>query len=179
MLAAATTEATPAELEAARAAIAAVTEELGVRVRDRVQRTDLRMPERVRDAGPQAQWQTYDLNPLGVPLRIRFDGDRAYADLVANALHEGPPDLVHGGISAHVMDCMLGGLVRATGTRSVTATLDMRFLAPTPLDQPLQVTSRIVERSGRKVWAEGWIEHDGTRCVEAKGLFIRVDGVAT
>ncbi|KRF21291.1 thioesterase [Nocardioides sp. Soil797] len=174
MLAVATTEASTEELRAARDAIAAVSASLCRSVRPRVQRMDFDLPARIRDRGPQAHWQTYELNPFGIPLRVHFDGDAANAELRANALHEGPPDHVHGGMSAHLMDCMLGGLVQATGTRSVTATLDLRFIARTPLDEPLQLGSRIVERSGRKVWAEGWIEHRGTRCVEAKGLFLSI-----
>ncbi len=96
------------------------------------------------------------------------------AVLTVNALHEGPPDSVHGGTSAFLMDCMLGVLVQATGIPAVTGTLDVRYLRRTPLDQPVTLGARIVRRQGRKLTTEGWIEHDGVRTVEAVGVFITV-----
>ncbi len=73
------------------------------------------------------------------------------------------------------MDCMLGILIQARGRRGVTAKLDLRYLRRTPLDAPLQLGSRITKVDGRKVWAEGWIEHEGERTVVAEGLFIEVE----
>ena len=105
---------------------------------------------------------------------IRFDGDAASATTVPNALYEGPPESVHGGYLAHLMDCMLGTLVQATGRRSVTGTLDLRYLARTPLDVPLELGARILETTGRKTTAEAWVEVDGARTVEARGLFIEL-----
>jgi acyl-coenzyme A thioesterase PaaI-like protein len=81
---------------------------------------------------------------------------------------------VHGGYLAHLMDCMLGTLIQATGRRSVTGTLDLRYHARTPLDVPLELGARILATSGRKTTAEAWVEVDGARTVEARGLFIEL-----
>ncbi|KDE11072.1 hypothetical protein N505_0122835 [Rhodococcus aetherivorans] len=97
------------------------------------------------------------------------------ARLIANALHEGPPDSVHGGFSAHLLDCMLGILMQARGSRSLTASLDLRYLRRTSLDEPLDLYSRIVEIEGRKTVAGGWIECRGECTVEARGVFVRVE----
>ncbi len=96
------------------------------------------------------------------------------AVITVNALHEGPPDSVHGGTSAFLMDCMLGVLVQATGIPAVTGTLDVRYLRRTPLDEPVTMRARILRRQGRKLTTEGWIEHNGVRTVEAAGVFITV-----
>ena len=101
-------------------------------------------------------------------------GLTATAELTVNALHEGPPDSVHGGVLSFLMDCMLGVLVQATGIPSVTGTLDLRYLHRSPLDQPLTLRASIVRRDGRKILAEGSVEHAGTRTVEASGLFVAV-----
>ncbi|MFE7422023.1 PaaI family thioesterase [Rhodococcus sp. NPDC057529] len=111
-------------------------------------------------------------NPSWIPLEISSDGTTASATVTADALAEGPRDCLHGGLGAWLMDCMLGLLIESTGRTCVTAQLDLTYLAPTPLHRPLNLYATADSASGRKVWVNSWIECDGTRTVEAKGLFI-------
>nr|WP_179503923.1 PaaI family thioesterase [Nocardioides daedukensis] len=178
MHAAATTDLPVDDLATARRAIESVTAELSARARDRVLRIPFDLPAQVRAAGPEAEWNTYALNPFGIPVRVTFDDETSRGSFVPGALHEGPPDSLHGGWSAHLMDCMLGGLVQATGARAVTATLELSYRHRVPLDSEVSMEATITRRDGRKIFAEGWIEHDGVRCVEATALFIRVDGIS-
>jgi acyl-coenzyme A thioesterase PaaI-like protein len=114
-------------------------------------------------------------NPGLIPLEVRFlDDGSAAATITMNALHQGPTDSVHGGMSALLMDDLLGILVQSKGLLCVTGTLTVRYLALTPLDRPLELRAEIVEHSGRKVTVVGWITCDGVRTVEAEGLFIEV-----
>lgn len=49
----------------------------------------------------------------GVPFEVEFRDDLAHASVVANALHEGLANSLHGGIGAWLLtDCMLGMLCR-------------------------------------------------------------------
>lgn len=134
---------------------------------------------------------TVPMNQLNVahpPFEMHFEGDfssaaqtgdvvglRATSEVRVDALHEGPPDSVHGGTSAFLLDCMLGVLVQASGVAAVTGSLETRYLRLTPLDEPVQLRSEIVSRRGRLIRVEGAIEHGGEVCVEAKGLFIAVE----
>ncbi|MCC5576339.1 PaaI family thioesterase [Microtetraspora sp. AC03309] len=174
MLAAAVTDLDVDEMRAAERALTEVARTLGKRTRTRVVRAPFGGPAAALAAGRGGSWPLFAHNPLGIPLEIHLDGDSAMARLTPNALHEGPPDLLHGGFGAGLMDCMLGVLMQARGKRSVTASLELRFLHGTPLDRPLELRSRIVEVSGRKAVAEGWIECEGRRTLEARGLFIEV-----
>ena len=70
------------------------------------------------------------------------------------------------------MDCMLGLLIESTGRTCVTAQLELKYLAPTPLKRPLNLYAAADSTSGRKVWVNSWIECEGIRTVEARGLFI-------
>lgn len=179
MLAAATTT---ADIDAIRAATASITEVAGVlsaRPRSRALRPAFDGPARSRETGGQVPWTQFSHNPMGIPLAIHFGADDARARFVANALHEGPPDGVHGGFSAHLLDCMLGTLMQARGGRSVTASLELRYPRPTPLGEPLDLYSRIVDTVGRKTVAEGWIECNGERTVEARGTFVSIMPVVT
>ncbi|GAA3113414.1 PaaI family thioesterase [Streptosporangium carneum] len=177
MLAASVTDMDVAEMRAAERVLTEVARMLGERVRPRVVRAPFDGPAAARSAGPDRPWPLFAYNPLGIPLEVHLDEDGATARLTPNALHEGPPDILHGGFSAGLMDCMLGILMQARGRRSVTATLELRYLHRTPLDEPLTLRSRIVEISGRKTVAEGWIEHEGRRTVEARGLFVEIERV--
>ena len=172
MLAAAVTDMSQADIATATESITAVTELLRGRSRERCVRPQ-RYPTDVRRPGAEVALDPY--NPAAVPLRVTFPGDdTASAELVGDALLEGPPDSVHGGISAWLMDMMLGTLVQSLGVRAMTGTLDMRYLRQTPLEQPLQLGSEVLAREGRKITVRGWIDHQGARCVEATGLFIEV-----
>lgn len=175
MLAVGTSRLDPDALRAARAQMEELTARIGEGAGERVMRSDFEGPRRAREVGAAATWPIFRYNPQAMPLEMHFDGERATARTVASALYEGPPEGVHGGYLAHLLDCLLGTLVQATGRRAVTGTLDLRYLAPTPLDVPLDLEGEIVSVAGRKITALARISHDGVRTVEATGLFIDLD----
>lgn len=176
MLAAATTALGVEEVRAAGRALDRLSDQLGAESRPRILRATFDGPQGARASGPDTPWRSFAYNPQAFPLDIHLDADTAAATTEANALYEGPPGCVHGGFLAHLLDSLLGTLIQAQGRRAVTATLDLRYLAPTPLDVPLELRSRVVEVTGRRIHAEGWIEHRGVRTVEAHGLFVDIDG---
>ena len=87
-------------------------------------------------------------------------------------VYQGPPGYVHGGISAMVMDHVLGVANHVAGETGMTGTLTLRYRRPTPLWQPLEITARQVALDGRKIRTVGSILHEGQECVAAEGLFI-------
>lgn len=114
-------------------------------------------------------------NPAHVPMEVSFPDDGgAEAVVVMNALYEGPTDAVHGGVSALLMDNLLGILVQSKGLLCVTGTLTVRYLARTPLDRPLHLRAEITQRSGRKIGVTGSIACEGVRTIEAEAVFIEV-----
>src|SRR3546814_12418635 len=114
----------------------------------RATRTDTLFPyTTLFRSGPEAEWNTYALNPFGIPVRVTFDDETSRGSFVPGALHEGPPDSLHGGWSAHLMDCMLGGLVQATGARAVTATLELSYRHRVPLAREVDRKSVVEGKS--------------------------------
>lgn len=112
-------------------------------------------------------------NPIAPPLVVHHDGDgRCWSEFVLGSAYEGPPGLVHGGVSALVLDHMLGeaaseGLSRARFTGTIT----VKYLRGTPLG-PLRCDAWI-ERSDRaKAFAQGTISDAKGVTVEADGIFI-------
>lgn len=174
MRAATTTALEPAEIAVAEAAIDAVSARLEERVRPRALRIALddAATASIRDGNT---WEHFAFNPLGIPLRIRLDGDILRARLQLEPHHEGPPGLLHGGFSAALMDALLGTLVQVHGILAVTAGLELRFRRGVPVEALVDLGGRVLGVDGRKISVEGWIDLEGERCVEARGLFVSVD----
>ncbi|MFG1943408.1 PaaI family thioesterase [Nonomuraea sp. NPDC048826] len=116
-------------------------------------------------------------NPFAPPMTIEYPpGGGVRAEHVFRPLHEGPPGFVHGGVSALVLDHLLGEAVGTSGRGGLTASLTMTYRAPVPFGVPVVATAEYTRSEGRKSWAEGRITlPDGTVAVEAAGLFITPD----
>jgi acyl-coenzyme A thioesterase PaaI-like protein len=113
-------------------------------------------------------------NPHAVPLKIVQDkaAGRASAEFELNALHEGPPGQVHGGVVALVLDQVFGEAAAAGGTPGMTGTLTLRYQLNTPLG-PCSAAAWVDRRDGVKTIVKGEMRRaDGTVTVTAEGIFI-------
>lgn len=115
-------------------------------------------------------------NPIAPPLRVTRGNGRAEAEFTLGAGYEGPPTFVHGGVSALILDQMLGEAAASGGHPGMTGTLSMRYRYPTPLGR-LRAEAEIDRVEGVKTFATGRIlveQEDGTwrASVEAEGVFI-------
>jgi len=115
-------------------------------------------------------------NAFAPPVRLEWgDDDVVRSAVTLGAAYEGPPGCVHGGVSALLLDHLMGETASARHTRlTVTGTLTLRYERPTPLG-PVRMAGWIAEEQGRKVTVEAWIspDADGAEpCVRASGLFI-------
>jgi acyl-coenzyme A thioesterase PaaI-like protein len=113
-------------------------------------------------------------NAIAPPLEIVHDvpAGRAHADVTLGAAYEGPPGLVHGGISALLLDQIMGETASGFRRVTMTGTLTLRYRRGTPLG-PLRVEAWIASESERKVSVEArLLAPDGRPTVEATGLFI-------
>jgi hypothetical protein len=152
----------------AREAIEAVTESL--RQRFRPAKVSYRVDGRPLPLGNAVVGVC---NPIAPPVVVHHDGGgRCWSDFVLGVAYEGPPGLVHGGVSALVLDHMLGeaaseGLAKARFTGTIT----VKYLRGTPLG-PLRCEAWIERSEGVKVFARGTISDAAGVTVEADGVFI-------
>ena len=119
-----------------------------------------------------------DDNDVGLGLRFSVEAPGLVATFSPHSQHRGAPGLLHGGLAATALDETMGALgVALDGGSWVTATLDLRYRRPVPLD-------------GRPVRVEAWRERpearrrhrvrgrlllaDGALAVEASGIFVRL-----
>ncbi|HTD95331.1 MAG TPA: PaaI family thioesterase [Edaphobacter sp.] len=127
-------------------------------------------------------------NPQGLHLVFTTDTSNpeaitATAHINLTRMHEGPPGHIHGGIVAALLDEAMSKLNRPLNVLAMTRHMEVDYLRPAPLHQPLVLISRYLNRPtkadgtpGRKLFHQAEIQHlDGTVLARAKGLFIVVD----
>ncbi|BCJ41250.1 thioesterase [Actinoplanes ianthinogenes] len=167
-----TTEAPTGELLRAAAEIRDVIDRLGERVRGHatLSRADdllggIRMYNPVIGPG----------SALAPPLHIEVVDGTAIGRCTLGMAFEGPPMFAHGGVSAMLLDQILGHAVVASGNPGMTVRLDTGYHAPVPLLTPLRLTADVRDVDGRRVTATGVIATEadpGTALVTATGTFV-------
>jgi hypothetical protein len=113
-------------------------------------------------------------NAVAPPLVIEHDpsGDgRVWSDFHLGAAYEGPPDLVHGGVAALILDQMLGESAGARGKPGMTGRLTLTYRQGTPLGD-LRSEAWVDRVEGIKTFAKGHILGPKGVTVEAEGVFI-------
>ncbi len=162
------TEADDHVVAEARSAIEAVTESL--RQKTREVGVSYRVNGRPLPLGNAAIGLC---NPVAPPVIVHHQGGgRCWSEFVLGAAYEGPPKLVHGGVSALVLDHMLGEAAsEGLSKPRFTGTITVKYLRGTPLGR-LRSEAWIERREGVKVYARGTISDAGGVTVEAEGVFI-------
>jgi acyl-coenzyme A thioesterase PaaI-like protein len=112
-------------------------------------------------------------NPIAPPLVIHRDPDGlVWSEFVLGAAYEGPPDTVHGGVCALVLDHVLGATAHQPDRPAFTGTLTLRYRRPTALGRPLRAQAQVERVEGVKTFAVGHLADEHGVTVEAEGIFI-------
>ncbi|MCA9574169.1 MAG: PaaI family thioesterase [Polyangiales bacterium] len=159
--------------EAVRAVSATLAGHPRIRARDAYREGHYRQhPERFVDQGAMLGRS----NPVAGPLVLRREGERVVGEISLGPAHGGAPGLVHGGVVATLLDEVLGHAAISTGVSVVTATLNVRYHAPTPLGVTLRCEGWIAEHTGRRFKLKGQILAGDKRTASAEGVFVDVSG---
>ncbi|RZK96393.1 MAG: PaaI family thioesterase [Rhodococcus sp. (in: high G+C Gram-positive bacteria)] len=113
-------------------------------------------------------------NAIAPPLALEGMSDGSVQGTVTLTIpYQGPPGHVHGGVSALLLDHVLGVANAWAGKAGMTAQLSTRYHRPTPLFEPLTLTGKLMSVDGRKITTVGDIRTaDGQVCVSVEGLFV-------
>ena len=112
---------------------------------------------------------------LAPPLRYRREEGGLVGEATLGVAYEGPPSYVHGGMSALLMDQVLGDTAAEAGVWGMTAHLELDYRGPLPIGEPLVLRGRVGESNGRKSLIVGTIARAAAPdevLVEARGLFV-------
>lgn len=114
-------------------------------------------------------------NPFAPPLRVEVVDGVAEGSCTLGLVHEGPPSYAHGGVSAMLLDQILGHAHAASAGAGMTVRLGLRYRRPVPLQTPLRVRGWVEQDGGQRPQARATIataEDPGAVLVEASGTFV-------
>ena len=111
-------------------------------------------------------------NPGGLHMRFRLDASRACAaaEIAVPPRFAGWGNTVHGGIVATLLDEAMVYACGATGQYVATATMDLRFRKPVPIETPLRIEGRVTGRRARFLQAESLVLLDDAVLARARGV---------
>jgi acyl-coenzyme A thioesterase PaaI-like protein len=160
------------EVEGVTEEITRLTERLNKRIKPGSYGTEISADEKVRNYGNSVVGMRNPFAAMRDEARIVWNDNGASAEFHLNALYEGPPGLVHGGVSALILDQLLGEAAAAGGGAGMTGRLTLHYRRPTPLGD-LSMEAWVEKRDGIKTIVKGHIKDaEGNVTVEAEGLFI-------
>lgn len=112
-------------------------------------------------------------NAVAPPLVLHHEADGlVWSEFNLGAAYEGPPGHVHGGVSAMILDHVLGATAHKFGRPAYTGTLTLRYRRRTALGRPLRAEAHIDRIEGVKTFSVGHIADANGVTVEAEGVFI-------
>ena len=128
-------------------------------------------------------------NEKGLRIKSHWDGDEAVAIWRAQPHHCGATrQNLNGGIIASLIDCHSLNLAIAHAYRAeqrrigskprigyVTANMEIAYLKPTPMDQPIELRARLTRIDGRKAWVSCSLSAAGEVRATGEVLGIRVE----
>ena len=119
-------------------------------------------------------------NPDGMRLKFHYEPARRrfVARFRLTRRYTGPPGHAHGGIVATLLDEAMGKVNKLHGVVALTRSMEVEYLRPVPLHQPLTVESHSVRVRGRRhLYAASILDAKGKGEVLARGrgTFIAVD----
>lgn len=126
-------------------------------------------------------------NENGLHIKSFWDGDETISYYTPKPYHIAIPGYVYGGFTASLIDCHGTGTAAAAAYRKagrelgsepafrfVTASLQVEYLKPTPLDVRLEIKGRVIEMSERKVVVEITVSAEGVICSRGKVIAVQM-----
>ncbi len=111
-------------------------------------------------------------NAVAPPMEVvHLSTDVTRAEVHLPAAYEGPPGMVHGGVSALLLDHLMGVTASRMTQVTFTGTLTLRYRNPLPLGDVV-LDGWVSGTEGRKVFVAATITGAHGVAVEADGIFI-------
>jgi acyl-coenzyme A thioesterase PaaI-like protein len=114
-------------------------------------------------------------NPTGVDITVAYEGDEVVTEVVLRRAFEGAPGRAHGGMVAAAFDDVTGFVIGLIGEPAFTGELTVRYLAPVPIERPLEMRARLDGRERRKLFISGEVRDRETVVATCSAIYITVD----
>lgn len=127
------------------------------------------------------------LNPHGHQIKSYWEGDESVCRFMPEPYHTAIAGYVYGGLIASVVDCHGTGTAAAAAFRAagrpmgsepdfrfVTASLQVDYLKPTPIDAPIELRGRVEEIKGRKITVAVTVSSKGNVCARGRVVAVQL-----
>lgn len=127
------------------------------------------------------------LNDHGLKIKSYWDGDESVCVYTPRPYHTAIPGIVYGGLIASIIDCHSTGTAAAAKykaenramesmppLRFVTASLNVNYLLPTPMDCPLEVRGKVKAIKGRRIVVESRLIARGKVCATGEVVAVQM-----
>jgi uncharacterized protein (TIGR00369 family) len=117
-------------------------------------------------------------NPQGMRLKFTLDEEsrRAICHFKLSRKYTGPPGHAHGGIIATILDEAMGKVNKFRNVLALTGSMEIKYVRPVPLGQPLTVTGFEKSVDGRRHTNMAEISNaKGEVLACSTGTFIAID----
>ena len=119
-------------------------------------------------------------NPDGLGLEFSYDGEEISTTVSFPKKFQGYRDIVHGGLLSTVLDEVMVTLLIKMGHLAATAELNVRFLKPLGVGDPIEVRAWLIENRGRVFRvAAAATQPDGTEVARAESTCVAVGPMPT
>jgi acyl-coenzyme A thioesterase PaaI-like protein len=108
-----------------------------------------------------------------------LDDGEVSAQFIPRPEYRGQSNTLHGGVAATALDEILvwAGILTEQ-VMAVTGTMDLRFRRPVTVDDSIVVSSRVDDRSGRRLRLSGQLTVDDEVRVSASGIYLVIADIA-
>ncbi len=113
------------------------------------------------------------MSPSAPDFAVRRAGpNSAAATVVADAMFQGPPERIHGGVVAMLFDEIMGATNRVSGNRGFTARLSVNYRAGAPIGRPVEFQAWVDSVEGRKIHVRAEARDGEVVFADAEALFV-------
>jgi uncharacterized protein (TIGR00369 family) len=114
--------------------------------------------------------------PIGLKLAFYdYEDGTVRAEFTPGEEHQSYPGVLHGGIICALLDETIGRVLVPLDLWAMTVSMNVRFIKPVPLGQPLTVVGELVTLRSRTMEGRGEIRlADGTVAATAEAKYIRL-----
>jgi uncharacterized protein (TIGR00369 family) len=113
-------------------------------------------------------------NPIGMHLHFdRASDEGVRADVTLASSYQGWRGIAHGGIVMALLDEAMAHAAGFAGHRGVTASVNVRFRKPVPLEEPIEVKGRVAWKRRNVLGVEARVyDATGSLLVQGEGTFV-------
>ena len=117
-------------------------------------------------------------NPMSIEIEVLFENGVVVGRFVFRKGFEGAPGRAHGGMVAAAFDEVTGNVIGMLHEPAFTGELTVRYLEPTPMNEPIEMRAWLERRERRKLFIEAEARAGDRLVAICHAIYITVDPAA-